>query len=295
VNRHRSARALLAWAVELLGHAGVSSAPLDADLMLEHATSMPRLRRMAMGDDLVGEPAALAFETFVRRRSRREPLQHVLGSAGFLDMDLQVDARVLVPRPETEQLVLMASACVMAKAPARILDLGTGSGCIALALAGRHPVAEVVGVDVSSSALEVARENARRLGMEDRVRWVEGDAFRDGAWSSEGLMGLGSFDLVVSNPPYIPTAEIPGLEPEVRDHDPRLALDGGADGLGPYRALAANGWMGLGPGGALALEFGDGQGPALMRLFARDEWRDARLGKDLSGRDRVLIVRGSRR
>ena len=295
MNSTRSARALLAWAVELLDHAGVSSAPLDADLMLEHATGMPRLRRMAMGDDIVGEPAALAFETFVRRRSRREPLQHVLGGTGFLDMDLRVDSRVLVPRPETEQLVLMASGCIAGKASPRILDLGTGSGCIALALARRHPGAEVVAVDVSSSALEVARENGRRLGMEDRVRWVEGDAFRDRAWSPEGLMGLGSFDLVVSNPPYIPTAEISGLEPEVRDHDPRLALDGGADGLGPYRALAANGWMGLGPGGALALEFGDGQGPALMRLFARDEWRDARLGKDLSGRDRVLIVRGSRR
>lgn len=286
-----SAKALIRAAAEELARAGVESAGLDAELLLEHATGMPRLRRMAMGDDVVEAVHAGRFVECVARRARREPLQHVVGTASFLGMELRVDGRVLVPRPETEQVVLMASSCIEGRASPRILDLGTGSGCIALALARRHPGAEVVAMDVSGEALEVARENARRHGLEGRVRWVHGDAFGEGA----RLDGLGLFDLVVSNPPYIPSGEIEGLEPEVRGHDPRLALDGGADGLGPYRTLGAAAWRALVPGGWLVLEFGDGQGGELLRWFGRDEWMDARLGKDLSGRDRVLIVRGSRR
>ena len=292
MNPPAAARALLHAAAQRLAAAGVESAELDAGLLLEHATAMPRLRRMALGDDAVAAEAARRFEDLVTRRAAREPLQHIVGTTSFLGMELDVDGRVLVPRPETEQLVLQASACIAGMATPRILDLGTGSGCIALALARMHPGAEVVAMDVSEAALEVAQGNARRSGLEGRVRWLPGDAFGIKGWAGAGL---GVFDVVVSNPPYIPSGEIEGLEPEVRGHDPRLALDGGVDGLGPYRSLAAHAWKGLAAGGWLALEFGDGQGEALVSLFGGSPWEGARLGKDLSGRDRVLIVRASRR
>ena len=292
MNEPASARALLRAAAQRLAAAGVESAELDAGLLLEHATGLARLRRMALGDDGVAADAARRFEDAVTRRAARVPLQHIVGTTSFLGLELEVDGRVLVPRPETEQLVLQASACIAGQAAPHILDLGTGSGCIALALARMHPGAEVVAMDVSEAALEVARINARRNGLEGRVRWCHGDAFGSDGW--EGT-GLGSLDLVVSNPPYIPSGEIEALEPEVREHDPRLALDGGADGLGPYRSLAAQAWKGLAAGGWLALEFGDGQGEALVSLFDGGSWKDAQVGKDLSGRDRVLIVRASRR
>lgn len=292
MNEPASARALLRAAAPRLAAAGVESAELDAGLLLEHATGMPRLRRMALGDDAVAADAARRFEDAVTRRAAREPLQHILGTTSFLGLELDVDGRVLVPRPETEQVVLQASACIAGRTAPRILDLGTGSGCIALALARMHPGAEVVAMDVSEAALEVARGNARRNGLEGRVHWCHADAFGSEGWAA---VGMGWFDLLVTNPPYIPSGEIGALEPEVREHDPRLALDGGVDGLGPYRSLAAHAWKGLALGGWLALEFGDGQGEALLSLFGGGPWEDARLGKDLSGRDRVLIVRGSRR
>lgn len=292
MNEPASARALLRAAAQRLAVAGVESAELDAGLLLEHATGIPRLRRMALGDDAVPAQAARRFEQAVTRRAAREPLQHIVGTASFLGLELDVDGRVLVPRPETEQVVLQASACIAGCDAPRILDLGTGSGCIALALARLHPGGEVVAMDVSAAALDVARGNARRNAMDGRVQWRHGDAFGgDGVAGS----GLGLFDLVVSNPPYIPSGEIEGLEPEVREHDPRLALEGGADGLGPYRSLAAHAWKALVPGGWLALEFGDGQGGALTAMLGGRPWEGARLGKDLSGRDRVLIVRRSRR
>lgn len=292
MNEPASARALLRAAAQRLAAAGVESAELDAGLLLEHATGLARLRRMALGDEGVAADAARRFEDAVTRRAARVPLQHIVGTTSFLGLELEVDGRVLVPRPETEQLVVQASACIAGQAAPRILDLGTGSGCIALALARMHPGAEVVAMDVSEAALEVAQINARRNGLEGRVRWCHGDAFGSEGWVAAEM---GWFDLVVSNPPYIPSGEIEALEPEVRGHDPRLALDGGADGLGPYRSLAAHAWKGLAAGGWLALEFGDGQGEALLSLLGGGPWEDARLGKDLSGRDRVLIVRASRR
>ncbi|MEY3276291.1 MAG: hypothetical protein RL153_1558 [Verrucomicrobiota bacterium] len=291
MNEPASARALLRSAAQRLAAAGVESAELDVGLLLEHATGIPRLRRMALGDDAVAADAARRFEDAVTRRAARAPLQHIVGRASFLGLELDVDGRVLVPRPETEQLVLQASACIAGRTTPRILDLGTGSGCIALALARLHPGAEVVAMDVSEAALAVARGNARINGLDGRVRWLRGDAFGSEGWAGTGL---GSLDLVVSNPPYIPSGDIATLEPEVREHDPRLALDGGEDGLGPYRSLAAHAWKGLAAGGWLALEFGDGQGEALLSLLGGGPWEGARLGKDLSGRDRVLIVRGSR-
>jgi release factor glutamine methyltransferase len=232
------------------------------------------------------------LEDWVRRRCRREPLQHLLGTAPFLEWELEVSSDVLVPRPETEVLALRAQEWLRslrsgdgAGRPLKALDIGTGSGCLAISLA-RVPGVEVVALDVSEAALAIARSNAARLGfagigfLHRDLKGLSEDAFRD-------------LDLIVSNPPYIPTAEIAGLDPEVRDHDPRLALDGGPDGLDFYRILAQRGRHWLCRSGCLMLEHGDDQGPAIGELFAREGWGEIFAEKDLSGRERILIVHRS--
>jgi release factor glutamine methyltransferase len=226
----------------------------------------------------------------VQQRILRIPLQHLMGTADFLDLRLRVTRDVLVPRPETEQLALAARERLPARTGVRVADLGTGSGCLALALAHGRSDLEVHAIDLSPTALEVARGNAANLGLSERVTFHRMDAFGPG--SAVGT--LGRFDLIVTNPPYIPSAEIPGLMPEVRDHDPLLALDGGPDGLAPYRVLAECAQQWLQPEGWLLAEFGDGQAAALVDLFRVQRWSEISIGKDLSGRDRILIVRASR-
>ncbi len=281
---------LLGRAAARLAAAGIASAALEAELLLEHVSGVPRLRRQVFGPAQVPHEQAETFEGLVRRRALRIPLQHLLGTADLLELRLQVTSDVLVPRPETEQLALAARERLPKQPGGRIADLGTGSGCLALALAHGRSDLEVHGIDLSPAALEVARGNAARLGLGDRVRFHEMDAFHP----ESALETLGRFDLIVTNPPYIPSAEIPGLMPEVRDHDPLLALDGGADGLAPYRVLAQRAQEWLQPEGWLLAEFGDGQAEALVDLFRVHEWSEISLGKDLSGRDRILIVRASR-
>jgi release factor glutamine methyltransferase len=200
---------------------------------------------------------------------------------------------VLVPRPETETLASLAidRARALGDGPLRILDFGTGSGCLAIALASRLPAAMVDAIDISPAALEVARDNATRAGVADRIRFLEGDGFAAlPTGESGGDREDGGIDLIVSNPQYIPTAVITGLDPEVRDHDPRMALDGGEDGLDFYRRLAAEASGRLRPRGWLLAEFGDGQGPAIRDLMTGAGWGPSRLEKDLSGRERVIIA-----
>jgi release factor glutamine methyltransferase len=225
----------------------------------------------------------------VTRRGQRVPLQHVLGSAVFCGLELEASGDALVPRPETESLAERAWTWLLARAPGlrppRVLDWGTGTGCLAIAVACRVPGADVVAVDVSRQALELARRNGRRHPAA-AVRWVE----------SDGCAALGAeevFDLVVSNPPYIPTAECALLEPEVRDHDPRLALDGGGDGLAFYRRLARELPPRLNPAGAVMLEYGDGQAAAVADLFSGDGWQEPAIHRDYSGRERFLVAQRS--
>lgn len=272
----------------------MESARLNAELILSHVLERPRLRLYLEFDRPVEESALGTARELVRRRGHREPLQHLTGSAGFLDLDLQVTPAVLVPRPETELLAQLAIArlrsdtAVLPGRLRRVLDFGTGSGCLAIALAVALPETEIHALDLSAGALEVARQNATRNRAE-RIQFHLGDGFG----ALKDLLGgeTRPFDLLVTNPPYIPTAEIASLEPEVRDHDPRIALDGGTDGLDVYRRLSREASAWLRADGILLTEFGDGQAPALVELFTTAGWRPDAVEKDLSGRERVLIVR----
>ena len=234
------------------------------------------LMEAAAGDDA-------KLEAFAARRLAGEPVDRILGSRGFWTLDLAVRPDVLSPRSDTETVVRAALGLTLAGAPAgaprRILDLGTGSGAILLALLSELPGATGLGIDASEAALAAARENAARTGLAGRA------AFRRGDWTA-GLKER--FDIVVSNPPYIPTAAIVGLEAEVRDHDPVLALDGGPDGLACYRTLLPGIAAALEPAGCAVLEFGDGQGPDVRRLGEAAGLRFTAFHNDLGGRERAV-------
>lgn len=234
-----------------------------------------------------GSEIVSVFNDMAQRRLAGEPLQHILGRAGFWTLDLIADKRALAPRPDSETLIEAALALPQTRSnpgwPARILDLGTGSGCLLLALLSEFPQARGVGVDLSAQALEQARENAARNGLAARARWLQGDWFAP-------LGDEKPFHFIVSNPPYIATAAIEGLQREVRDHDPRLALDGGPDGLGCYRRLAGElaGW--LAPGGAALFEIGFDQEHTVRAVFEASGWLVGPAIRDLAGHPRVLAV-----
>jgi release factor glutamine methyltransferase len=218
----------------------------------------------------------------VARRAAREPLAYVLGEWGFRRLTLQVDRRVLVPRPETEVVVERCLELLRDVGEPDVLDVGVGSGAIALALADEHPGVRVRGIDSSAAALAVARANAAALGLEGRVSLAHADA-------ADGL-GEDAWDLVVSNPPYVGAEEVDGLEPEVRDWEPREALVG----LGVTEAVARTALAALKPGGWLVLEVGDGQAPATSELLTRLGFRDVGMTQDLAGRERVVEGRRPR-
>ena len=217
----------------------------------------------------------------LERRLAGEPVAYILGRKEFWSLDLRVDARVLIPRPDSETLVELGRDVVrdLGTSQARILDVGTGSGALALALKKECPQADVLAVDVSQEALEVARGNAERLGIE--VAFAASDLLA-------AVADRGPFDLVVSNPPYIPSAEIAGLAPEVRC-EPHLALDGGADGLAVVRRLVDEARRVLGDGGVLAMEIGAGQADEVARLLTDAAYINLGARKDLAGVDRVVF------
>jgi release factor glutamine methyltransferase len=271
-----------AWtrAREVLKAAGIDSPAIDARLLLEAAAGVSRT-------DIVADPyrpldarAAELLETYVARRSAREPVSRILGRRGFWKIMLNVSPDVLTPRPDTETIVDGVLSAFDEGRRFSVLDLGVGSGAILLAILAERPLAKGLGVDISEEALAVARENAANLGLADRMALLRGD------WT-EGLAS-GSFDLVVSNPPYIPSAEIEGLDPEVRDHEPRLALDGGADGLEAYRRLAPEILRVLRPDGVFAVEIGWTQAAEVETIFRAAGAQDVRTRKDLANRDRVV-------
>lgn len=220
----------------------------------------------------------------VKRRGQREPLQQITGSTSFCGLDIAVTRDVLVPRPETELLAEKAWQFLQSLAGGRALDFGTGSGCIAIAMAAKCPAAVITAVDVSPGALELARSTALKLGVEGRVEFVNANGLAS-------LAATGHYDLVVSNPPYIPTGEIETLAPEVRDYEPRVALDGGEDGLAWYRRFAAEGGPLLAAGGRMMLEFGDGQAPAITTIFEQENWVVEQVVEDYTQRPRILMAR----
>jgi release factor glutamine methyltransferase len=271
-----------AWtqAKKRLEAAGVGGPVIDARLLVEAAAEATRT-------DIVTDPyRALTpaqearLEDFLTRRAKREPVSHILGRKGFWKIMLQVTPDVLTPRPDTETVVEYVLRDFPETAAWSVLDLGVGSGAILLAVLAERPAARGLGVDVSEAALAVARENAANLGLAGRTALLRGD------WTA-GLDDA-SFDLVVSNPPYIASAVIEGLEPEVRDYEPRLALEGGADGLAAYRILAPEILRVLKPGGRFAVEIGYDQKAAVEALFRAAGADQVSTIRDLGDRDRVV-------
>ena len=271
---------------EFLGKKGVEPPRLQAELLLAHVLSLPRMKLYLNFERVLTPAETDRLRELVRRRGQREPLQHLTGSTSFCGFEIAVNRHVLIPRPETE---LLAEAgwnflSTLSPSPSTALDFGTGSGCLAIALALKAPATQVCAAEISPDSLVIARQNAASHGLAERLRFFQGDGFA-------ALPNESRFDLIVSNPPYIPAAEIETLEPEVRDHDPRGALDGGADGLEFYRRLATEAGAFLKPRGKLMLEFGEGQAPALREILENQKWVVEAILPDYTRRERIFIAR----
>jgi release factor glutamine methyltransferase len=270
----------------VLADAGVPSPDVDAELLLGHVTGLTRgvLRARAVTEAPLTTDQQEALVAVTARRASREPLQHITGRASFRHLELHVGPGVFVPRPETEgvaQLAIDALRAVPDATPVAV-DLGTGSGALALAMASEVPTASVVAVELSPEAAVWTRRNIAAVGV-DNVRLVEGDL-------ADALSDLdGTVSVVVSNPPYVPVGMVP-RDPEVRLHDPALALYGGEDGLDLVRALSLTARRLLRPGGALVIEHGELQGGAIRDLLTADGWRSPATHPDLTGRDRATTA-----
>lgn len=277
-------RARLEAAAATLAAAGVATPRVDAEWLLAAVLGEGRLAARLDPDRVLPEALAARFDAAVSRRANREPLQRILGWEAFRGLRMPLTADVLVPRPETEVLVEWALLLLPRPAPERrplAVDLGTGSGCIACALAAERPDVDVLAVDLSTAAARVARDNAAALGLGARVRVVAGDLL--------AMLGVGRADLVVSNPPYCPSTLLAELEPEVRLHEPRVALDGGPDGLAPTRRIIGAARGALRPGGALALETSGGSKAVIVADLMRTAgFARVAIRADLAGVDRFV-------
>jgi release factor glutamine methyltransferase len=271
---------VLTWTEQRFHERGLGTPRLDAQVLLAHVLQKDRVFLYTHFDQPLAPPELAAYRALIQRRLAGEPVAYLVGKKEFRSLELSVDARVLVPRPDTETLVDVA--LTLAGDDGRVVDIGTGSGAIALALKHERPALEVLAVDRSADAATVARGNAERLGL--AVEVVEGDLLAP-------LAERGPFALVVSNPPYIPSADIAALAVEVRK-EPLAALDGGHDGLDVVRRLIRDTPALLVPGGALALEIGAGQAATVAALFAADgRYAAAEITKDLGGIERVVAAR----
>ncbi len=268
---------MLKWAAEDFRQKGIDSPRLDAEVLLAHAIGTTRMQLILDSKRLLETGELGRFRELVKRRRNREPVAYLKGEREFYGRPFRVDARVLVPRPETEHLVDVALARTASRSMSlRALDACTGSGCVAITIAKERPTSVVVATDVSGDALAVARDNALRLGAYN-VAFEEADLFPRS----------GTFDLIVSNPPYIASAEIETLAPEVSKHEPRLALDGGGDGLDIVRRIVASVGKFLDVGGVLALEVGDGDAPKTAALLDI-AFDDVRVQRDYGQIERIV-------
>ena len=265
-----------------LAAAGIASAALDARVLVLEELGLDRAAAMAEPEREVAAGAARRLRDHLARRLRREPVSRILGRREFYGREFIVTPATLDPRPDTEAVVERALQRISGVSSARILDLGTGSGAILVTMLCELGSATGIGTDRSAAALAVARDNARRLGVGGRARFIVAD------W----LAGIDCrFDLIVSNPPYIRHGEIGTLEIEVRDHDPIEALDGGPDGLDAYRRIAASALSRLAPNGVLAIEIGSDQANAVIALFEDHGYSCESIARDLAGRDRVVVLK----
>lgn len=272
---------------KLLG-VGIDTGSLEASLLLGRATGYDRLGLINRTGEVLSDQHWNSFQDLLERRLKREPLQYILGETEFMGLDFNVGPTVLIPRPDTEILVeaILDLEEERGNSPMVAADIGTGSGAIAIALAKSLPYMTVVATDLSTEALDVARLNARRHQVEAQVEFRHGD----------GLSALeGPVDYLISNPPYIGTEQLPGLEPEVRDYEPIVALTPGEDSLRWYRTFATEGADFIKPGGYLAVEVGMGQAAQVKALLeGLPAWEAPEVRKDLAGIERVVIARRTR-
>jgi release factor glutamine methyltransferase len=273
---------LLRWTADYFAGRGIDSPRLDAELLLAEALGLDRVGLYLNFERPLQTEELAAFRMLVKRRGNREPLAYILGETEFWSLPFKVTPAVLIPRPDTELLVEQALARL--EGPAQVLDIGTGSGVVAIALAHERPDWRVTAIDLSPAALAVAVTNARGNGVAERIEFVHADLAE---------LPAGPFDLLVANPPYIAHDDLATLMPEVRDYEPSLALDGGNDGLAAYRTLAGQAGTVLAPGGWLLVEVGIGQAAAVQKLFGTAGLTELFSARDLAGIERVVGGRKS--
>jgi len=276
---------ILQWTADYFASHGVDSPRTAAEILLADVLDLRRLDLYLRYDQPLEGEELRSFKKAIRRRIQREPVAYITGRSEFWSLELSVSPAVLIPRPETECLVEAALALIPAADSKTILEPGTGSGAIALVLARERPLVSILATDTSTAALEIAGRNIRHHGMEARIQLLEGKWF-------EPLNTGSLFDMIVSNPPYIPTGDIPGLQPEVARYEPRRALDGGDDGLAAIRHLVESAYRYLNPRGYLLMEIGFDQSAAVKALVhTADQYMDFTVHKDYSGLDRVVQMR----
>ena len=278
-------RRVLHWTTEHLQKHGSETPRLDAEILLAFTRGCDRIHLYTRFDDELTDVERAKMRDLVKRRAAREPVAYLVGHREFYGVDFLVSADVLIPRPETETLVLETLELAKTLSQPRILDLGTGSGCIAVSLALNQPTAAITAVDISAEALEIAQRNAQRHHVNGRIEFLLGDLFAP-------LAADAKYDLIVSNPPYVRRGEIPTLQPEVRLHEPSGALDGGVDGLDVIRLLIDGAADRLTAGGALLFEFSPEQATPIREMLEADaHWTAVRIIKDLSRLDRIALAR----
>jgi release factor glutamine methyltransferase len=284
-------RRLLEWTTPWFSRKEVDSPRLSAELLLAHVLKVPRIKLYTDYERVLADGDLGRYRELVQRASEHEPIAYLTGVAHFFNLEFEVNRDVLIPRPDTETLVenvlqLVRNQSGM-EAP-RILDLCTGSGCIAIALASRLKHATVIATDISANAVAVARRNAQKLGVADRVAVEEGDLFE----ALAGKVDVQPFDLIVANPPYIATSQMAGLPRNVREYEPANALDGGLDGLMVHRRILEGAPERLVSGGRIFLEIAFDQGKNAVEMMNRfAAFEESRILKDYGGRDRVITAR----
>jgi len=283
-----SIRGALLWGVQVLRQAGLENSRLDAEVLLRHTLDMEKEQLYMNGDSPISAGQEAKFRELLLRRSRREPVVYITGHKEFWSLDFFVTPAVLIPRPETELLVEVAlqyARQFASRSSVKVLDIGTGSGAISVCLAKEQPTAAIVAVDISPVALDVARVNARRHGVVDRIRFLPRDLFAPVNAVAE------TFDLIVSNPPYIRSGELPRLAPDIHRWEPTIALDGGPDGFDTYRRIIEEGHKYLVTGGSIVLEIGADMAPDVADLFSRTGcYGLASVYQDYAGKDRVIAA-----
>ena len=281
-------RRLLEWTNGYFTRKEVDAPRLSAELLLGHVLKLPRIKLYMDYERPLSEGELVVFRQLVQRASEHEPIAYLTGKVHFFNLELEIERGVLIPRPDTETLVegvlQMARQTTGMESP-RVLDLCTGSGCIALAIAQNLKAANIIATDISEPAVTLAQRNAVKLKLEDRVRVLEGDLYQP----LEKLVDPQPFDLIVGNPPYIPTAQVPQLDRNVKDYEPLQALDGGLDGLAVHRRILADAPDRLIAGGRIYLEIAFDQGdPARQILSDNPAFEEVKVLKDYGGKDRVV-------